>query len=155
MVLLFEALIQVIPFLPLSNRIYYDALICNWYWFLNFRWEQLLLSCKMLFVYLVSCLLRPTYTFMGLMRRKLTLTLDTATTYFRLREFILKLLSVKSSKYGRDKNLLVRLHWQRKLDERLKSKGSFRCVVFNCSASTAFVLVNTTCFLYINNYVLF
>jgi len=105
----------------------------------------------MLFVYLVSCLLLPTYTFMGLMRRKLTLMLNTATTYFRLLKFILKLLSVKSSKYGRDKNLLVRLHWQRKPDERLRSKGSFKCAVFNCSASTACLLVDITCFLYINN----
>ena len=35
-------------------------------------------------------------------------------------------LSMTSSKYDRDKNLLVRLHWLRKPGERLNSKENFR-----------------------------
>ena len=56
----------------------------------------------------------------------MTLMLDTATTYFWLLKFTLKQLSMKSSKYDKDKNLLIKLHWVRKPSKRLKSKGNFR-----------------------------
>jgi hypothetical protein len=50
-------------------------------WFYNNRCVQLLMSWKMLSVYLVSYLLLPTCTLMGLMRRKSTPMLSIANIY--------------------------------------------------------------------------
>lgn len=76
----------------------------------------------MLFVYLVFCQLLPTFIFMGLMRRKLTLMLNIASTCLMLQKFTAKQPSARSSRTVRDKKLLVRLHWLRKPVVRLKNR---------------------------------
>lgn len=84
----------------------------------------------MLFVCLVICLLLPTFTFMGLMRRKLTPMLSIARMYLTQPNLTLKQLFVKNSRSGRDKKLLGSLHWPRKLVVRLKNIGNFRSACF-------------------------
>ena len=84
----------------------------------------------MLFGCLVSCLLLPTFTFMGLMRRKLTPILTIARMYLPQPNLTLKQLFVKSSRSGRDKKLLDSMRWLRKPVVRLKNKGNFRSACF-------------------------